>query len=189
MIYNKPIRLILLAFCIFTILTACHHKKPAPPINDWDKIKSWSFKGKMAILDGNESNTARVKWFVSKNNTQAIFKAPLWLGSLEIIESENTAKLISSKKGESNAETAQELISYELGWHFPWDSLQYWLRGHKTNQPIETIQQTKPSFIDSNWNITYTQWTQTPLGLLPKKIKAEKPPYSVKLIIYSWDFE
>ena len=189
MINTNTTRLLLLITCFLLTLSSCGNKKKNAPINDWNKLKSWSFKGKMAINDGSNNGSGRVKWLVSNNSIQAQFKAPLGQGSWTITENKNNAKLVSTINGESNAEFAQELISYELGWHFPWDSLQFWLRGHQNNETIQKINQPKTTFTDEGWQITYTKWTQTPLGLLPKKIKASKPPYSVKLIIYSWDFE
>ncbi|MFK8012911.1 MAG: lipoprotein insertase outer membrane protein LolB, partial [Marinicellaceae bacterium] len=147
------------------------------------------FKGKMAINDGLNNGSGRVKWLGTKHSIEAQFKAPLGQGSWTINETAANATLISSVNGESMAETAQELISYELGWHFPWNKLQYWLRGHQSDQAIQKIVKPKQSFTDSQWRIEFTQWTQTSLGLLPKKIKAIKAPYSVKLVIYDWQFE
>jgi len=187
--FNQPIRFLIVFITVLLFCTACQNKKPKNPINNWKNVKSWTFKGKMAINDGNNNGSGRVEWLVSLNNIQAQFKAPLGQGSWEIFEFENSAKLHSSINGETNADNAELLISNELGWHFPWNSLQYWLRGHKTNETITSISQPKSDFMDANWHISYTQWMPSPLGLLPKKITASNPPYSVKLIIYKWDFE
>jgi len=171
------------------LLSSCNKKKPPSHNYNWNSIKSWSFKGKMAINDGQNNGSGRVKWHFSDNTTQAQFKAPLGQGSWTITENTNNATLVSSTNGESSAETAQQLISYELGWHFPWNNLQYWLRGYQSGDSLNVIKQEKLGFNDESWKITYTQWTKTPMGLLPKKIKASNPPYSVKLVIYNWDFE
>ena len=189
MIDNKTTRLIILGF-IIVLFSACNNKKiNSTGSTEWSKLNSWSFNGKMAINDGNNNGSGRVKWLVSNNNTHAQFKAPLGQGSWTILEGTKNAKLTSSTNGESKGETAEQLISYELGWHFPWNKLQYWLRGHQSGSEIKTTTQEIESITDGDWQITYTKWQQTPMGLLPKKIKANKPPYSVKLIIYNWEFE
>jgi len=182
--------LLFLVIISVLLLSSCQkNKKPHQAKNQWSQVKSWSFNGKLAINDGKNNGSGRIKWLVTNNNTKAQFKAPLGQGSWDIQENQNSATLMSSTNGKTTAENAQILISKELGWHFPWDKLKYWFRGHQSESEIETIHQKIESITDGDWQITYTKWQQTPMGLLPKKIKASKPPYSVKLVIYKWNFE
>ncbi len=172
------------------LLSSCQkNKKPQQASNQWSQVNSWSFNGKLAINDGENNGSGRIKWLVTNNYTKAQFKAPLGQGSWDIQENQNSATLMSSTNGETTAENAQLLISNELGWFFPWDKIGFWFRGHSSNSEIKTITHEFESITDGDWQITYTKWQQTPMGLLPKKIKASKPPYSVKLVIYKWNFE
>ena len=184
--------LILIALLAIS-LSGCKKKIPQTraKLNNWHHVSIWTIKGKMAINNGQESGSGRIVWQQKKKSheTKAQFKAPLGQGSWEIHESANNATLISSKTGTKKAENAQILIQQELGWDFPWNKLKFWLRAYVQQAELPK-HKTKVAFLDENgWHITFAKWIDTPMGLLPKKIKASKPPYTVKLIIYQWNIE
>lgn len=179
-------------FCLMTLSSCMKTKsiKSNSEIRVWNDISEWSFKGKMAINNGKNSGSGRVTWNQNKTTLKASFKAPLGQGSWIITEQENKSELISSTNGTISANNAEALISNELGWFFPWHKIKYWLRGY--NSEVNELAQHKilPELIhDSGWEIHFQQWTKTQAGLLPRKIKAIKPPYSVKVIIYDWEIE
>jgi outer membrane lipoprotein LolB len=179
---------------MLTTLQSCQKNnslRHKPKQVQWSAITSWAFTGKMAINDGHNSGSGIVKWKVSNNNeTYAQFKAPLGQGSWTLTEANGQAKLSSSRRGTSIADDAQILISHELGWQFPWHQLQFWLRGYAYDQHKLTPHSKPLSLLnDDGWEISYQQWTQTAMGLLPKKIKARKDNFSVKLFIYTWKID
>lgn len=179
-----------IVFCLI-MLVSCGKKntKPTTSLNNWQQVSHWSFVGKMAINTGQESGSGKVQWKVSDKGSRAKFKAPLGQGSWEILEEGNNAQLISSRNGESFANNAEELIANELGWYFPWNNLHYWLRGFTPDDKL-TIDKELPETLNyDGWEITYQKWMQTPIGMLPKKIKVTKEAYTVKLIIYEWDIK
>ncbi len=165
--------------------------KPENNISNWDNVSNWSLNGKMAINNGENSGSGRITWQQSKDTLTATFKAPLGQGSWTIKEQTDQSELISSTNGTSHAETAEILISKELGWHFPWTKIKYWLRGYNSDTSSQLIRHENlpKSIEDSDWHIEFQQWTSTDIGFLPKKIKASQPPYSVKIIIYNWDLK
>ncbi len=140
----------------------------------------------MAINDGQNSGSGKVNWINKKNLNVAKFKAPLGHGSWEIIESPKQAKLISSSSGERTALNAQILLNREIGWDFPWNKLSNWFRGYTDEKVLLTHTILPTTLFHDGWEITYEKWTNTSVGWLPKKIKASKPPHSVKLFIYEW---
>jgi outer membrane lipoprotein LolB len=188
----KPnIRLIVLVLSIL-LLGACQHtqkKNTDATINmdRWQHTNSWSISGKMSISDGHNNGSGRINWHQTNTMTTAKFRAPLGQGSWSIEETISKAILTSSKHGVTYASTAEELISNELGWYFPWNNLKFWLRGLQTNMPSNHI--LPDSFNDNGWHIEFQSWMQTPIGMLPKKIKANKGSLRIKLIIYSWDIQ
>lgn len=161
--------------------------------NNWQQINSWSISGKMAINDGHNNGSGKFKWQHTNMTTVAKFSAPLGQGSWNIKETPSKAELTSSKHGPMQAATAQQLVSNELGWHFPWNNLKFWLRGHQSNLLSKnnlSVHHILPdSFNDNGWHIEFLSWTVTPMGMLPKRIKASNNSYSIKLIIYSWDIQ
>jgi outer membrane lipoprotein LolB len=185
---NKLIKVTTILICI-SLICACQNnpKKKFKENYNWNEVSSWSFSGKMAINDNKNNGSGTVHWEIEPNIVKARFKSLLGLGgNWKITETDKQAKLESSRNGVTIADNAEQLIALELGSHFPWKSLQYWVRGYKTDQPL--IQHDKLPIIinDNGWEITYQKWMDTPLGMLPKKIKATKDNYSIKLIIYKW---
>jgi outer membrane lipoprotein LolB len=180
---------IFLLIIISIALTACQRNHKIKEYSDWNQINEWSFNGKMAINDKKNNGSGRVQWNIKPHFIKAQFKTLLGFGgNWTLTETDKQAQLESSQNGVSIAENAEQLIANELGWHFPWKSLQYWVRGYKTDHPLITHKQLPTIIYDNDWEITYQKWTYTRLGLLPKKIKATKDNYSIKLIIYNWNF-
>ncbi len=186
MIQKKIKQKIFIIFILIT-LSACHHKKNIKKNIDWQERSSWSVNGKIAIKGGQESGSGRILWQVENGTIHAQFKAPLGQGSWEITENNQEAILNSSKYGKKIGSNAETLISQELGWQFPWKKLSLWLRGVKNPEQLNNLTNKQSQFFDQGWHIIFDKWQETSLGLLPKKITATKPPYSVKLIIYGWE--
>jgi len=178
-----------IALLLLISLSACQNVKHKQVNHNWTDINSWSISGKMAIDDGHQSGSGKFDWKVSTTNLEARFKAPLGQGSWIIMEDNNGARLTSSKHPDRFANNAQLLLSDELGWSFPLEKLKYWLRGYQHLQKQEKHEQAIDSLDDAEWHISYQKWQHTAMGLLPTKIKASKPPYTVKLIIYHWNFD
>jgi len=179
----------LLLLCMI-ILTSCQKQhRTVKTFNHWQQVSSWSFNGKMAINDGHNSGSGRINWQVTSTGTNAQFNAALGQGNWSIFAEKDQARLTSSRNGDQFAKKAETLIFNELGWHFPWDNLQYWLRGYKLNDNLQAHSITPELLLDDGWKITYQKWVETAVGLLPKKIKASKDSYSVKLIIYAWEIK
>ena len=180
----------LISLCI--LLASCTHlqKKSGSLDVTQSASKNWSLNGKFALSNGKKNGSGKISYSVNNKTIHAKFKAPLGQGSWEVKQQNNKAELISSKHHPMYGNSAQKLISQELGWNFPWDSLIYWLQGFKSNEKITThLSNNLKEIQDNGWTITYAKWIQTANGFLPKKIKASKPPYTVKLIIYNWNFD
>ena len=144
----------------------------------------------MAINNGENNGSGRIQWQQNKKQLTASFKAPLGQGNWTIKQNKNTAELTSSIHGTSYSENPESLIANELGWFFPWNKIKNWLRGYSSETTQLIKHHTLPeSFEDSGWVITIQQWMPSSIGYLPKKIKAIKAPYSVKVIIYEWNLQ
>ena len=180
---------IALLFIISIALSACQRNHKTQRFSNWNQVNEWSFNGKMAIKDQRNNGSGRISWNRSKNSTQVEFKAPLGQGNWKLTEDLISAKLLSSKNGTTTATNAKLLLSNELGWDFPWNQLKFWIRGYHQNQVLNPHKNLPKVINDLGWKIDYQAWMNTPLGMLPKKIKASKDEYSVKLIIYNWEIQ
>lgn len=172
------------------VLSSCQKSlKPRETFSNWKQVSTWSVKGKMAIRNDNERGSGKFSWFVHDSEITAQFSAPLGQGSWKITEDKHSAKLTSSEHGNIFGNNAEDLISAELGWHFPWNSLEYWLRGYETSQKLKSHNTLPDSFIDNSWEVIYEKWMPTPIGMLPKKIKARRSPHEVTVVIYDWNLQ
>jgi len=183
---SMPRLLFFITIC--TILASCANsqKRPKQSHTKPSNADNWSFTGKFALSNGKENGSGKIAYEINNQTVKAQFKAPLGQGSWTITENKNSAELQSSRHHPVFGNNAQALISNELGWDFPWNNLKFWLRAHKTYAKITPHTSSIDKIYDNGWTISYSKWTQTPAGLLPKKIKASKPPYAVKLVIYKW---
>ena len=170
-------------------LFSCQNMKHKHTKLKWSEVNNWSVTGKMAINDGHQSGSGKFDWIMNNNQLEAQLKAPLGQGSWKFTEDNNGAHLTSSKHPDKYSSNAQQLLNNELGWPFPLEKLKYWLRGFEYLQAPFEHKNPIDGIDDNDWHISYQKWQHTAMGLLPTKIKANKPPYSVKLIIYQWDFD
>jgi len=179
----------LISLCILLASCTSLQKKPSPIDVTQSASKNWSLTGKFALSNGKENGSGKITYSVNNQNIHAKFKAPLGQGSWEIKQDKDKAELLSNRHNPVYGNNAQLLISQELGWDFPWDSLPFWLRGYETNGKTTTHIKEIDEIHDNGWTISYSKWVQTSDGLLPRKIKASKHPYTVKLFIYKWTLD
>lgn len=181
-------------YLIFTSLifqiSACHKvHKPGQDFSSWKQVSSWAVKGKMSIQSEKNRGSGKFQWVASEASIDAEFTAALGQGSWKIHQDSEGARLTSSENGNLFANNAEELISAELGWHFPWNKLSHWLRGYKSGQRPILHQQLPGLISEDNWSIVYSKWMNTPIGFLPKVITARNAPYTVKVVIYEWNLK
>lgn len=188
---NNSFTIISVLLLTIVFLTACQKNKRTKQtqLNNWSQVSTWSFKGKIAINDGKESGSGRFTWKNIKGESRAKFIAPLGQGSWEIIKSKKKATLVSSQQGTKHAPNIDTLLQNEFGWLFPWNNLINWVRGHTSDSVLKRHNSLPVSLSENEWNITIIKWMDTPIGKLPKKIKATKPPYSLKVVIYQWEIK
>ncbi len=89
------------------------------------------------------------------------------------------------------ADSAQTLISEQLGWQVPWQQLKSWVLGrpHNINQGRITWQTDGFIIYEGGWQIEYSRLKSYPNILskqLPHKMVARKNNYSIKLSINQW---
>jgi len=187
-----------LAVAILAIgLTACQGKrdriKPSagtdtrqqPALRERVKDGPWELQGKMALSDGRHSGSGRLWWHKNAGLNSVELIAPLGQGQWQLRETPEKAVLLSSTHGEQSAESAEALLAREIGWPIPWRAMQYWLFGLPETS---TATATPKHLQEHGWDISYSRYKATDLGLLPHKIVARKSPYQVKIFIKSWHF-
>jgi outer membrane lipoprotein LolB len=198
-------RLAAWGFCLLLVLlvTACqsntrHRLRSAPAtsaeLRQRIQAGPWRLEGKMALSDGVESGSGRLQWQKDSGFNTVELTAPLGQGQWQLQETPQGAILRSSRRGVVTAASAAQLLEAEIGWAVPWAAMQHWLFGQAaTDAPVWQSQQPGTTgavrqLHENGWDIVYSRYKATKLGLLPHKIVARQGPYHVKVVIKHWHF-
>ena len=177
------------------LLSACQHHdniRPSPDdqLVDFSTINTYQLSGKMSFSNGEDGGSGRIMWLVEHGLVDATLKAPLGSKSWQITESTNGAKLVTSSGEVINATDAESLISHQLGWSVPWQSLTAWILGkqHQNKESEKHWSGDTLIIIENGWKIVYSKFRPYPNGVMPHKMVAKKGVYSIKLAVKSWQW-
>jgi len=151
-------------------------------------LTDFELSGKLALSDGQEGGSGRFTWRQQNSEVSAQFKAPLGQGNWLIEETDQGATLVVDNEAPYFARHAGTLIEEVVGWSVPWQALKKWL----LLQPVDKNQagikrtQTSITITEQDWTIVYDRFQSYSGGCLPHRIMAKKPPYSIRLVIRTW---
>ncbi len=190
----------LLCLLLLWLLTACAPKrqqmaaqrdKPAMPLRELAAHGPWRLEGKLALSDGRNSGSGRFEWFKDAGLSTVSMTAPLGQGYWQLEERPDEVTLRSSRNGVFSGQSAAALLAQEVGWDVPWDALPYWLFGLPWQEDASFVALARSEggrLWEMGWKIEYSRFKHTPAGLLPHKLVAHRPPYTIKLIVRQWRF-
>lgn len=149
----------------------------------------WALRGRIAVSDGEEGGSARVNWESDDSGYELWIYAPLAQGTWRL-HGDSSGAVLEGSGGTYRARDASSLLVRHLGWHLPVDAMRHWARGVRDPGPPARVSydaRGRPSVIrQSGWTVRYTDWAEYPELVMPRRIEAESPPYTVKLVIQDW---
>lgn len=149
----------------------------------------WALRGRIAVSDGQDGGSARVNWEAGPEHYELWIYAPLAQGTWRL-EGGPASAVLTGPKGSFRGDDAQALLERHLGWHLPVAGLRHWVRGLRAPGPVESAEYDGrgrlASLKQQGWVVTYTDWSRYPEFDMPRRIEAEFPPYSVKLVVQDW---
>lgn len=178
---------------VLLLLSGCKPSaiKPNKELNllDLTGAAYYQILGKMSFSDGNDGGSGRVNWRSHNNLIIAELKAPLGSKSWQIIEFSDGAKIETNDGYTQFSESAQTLISQELGWQVPWVELKSWIKGAPSTQDDATLEVNDNGYelYENGWSIQYSKFKNFETGHLPMLIIARKDNYSIKVSIKTWN--
>ncbi len=192
----KNIKSLTILIVVFWLLQGCQNHQnnvKSPDTNqliDLSEIDNYQFKGKMSFSDGENGGSGSVNWEKSSGLVNVRIKAPLNSKSWRLSEQTMGAELIADGKV-FHADSAQKLISKELGWQVPWKQLKSWVIGQPYNNNQAQVGSIVNGFSvkENGWLIEYSRLKppqKNLSGQLPYKMIARKGNYSIKLSIKQW---
>lgn len=150
---------------------------------------NWALRGRIAVSDGRDGGSARVNWEANEDRYELWIYAPLAQGTWRL-NGDETGAVLQGPQGSFHGEDAASLLARHMQWHLPVEAMRYWARGLRA--PGSSAQASfdprgrLQALEQSGWTIRFTDWTEYPEFEMPRRIEAESPPYSVKLVIQDW---
>lgn len=179
---------------LISLLSACSSKPKGPvhpPPPSVEEITSWETSGRVGIRTADDAISGNFNWQKSPTNFILKVVGPFGQGATTLTQSDNSLVKLAYKGKLITGSSPAELLKQELGWVFPVEDVDYWIRGLASPQSeAEIIQDLKtlhPKKITQNgWAVTYTNFTEVDGLYLPQKMQVQNPPYKINLIINQW---
>ncbi|KAA3632958.1 MAG: outer membrane lipoprotein LolB [Proteobacteria bacterium] len=182
------------------LLTACASltPRPAPLSTDtlerWEQrrdalaaIEQWDMKGRMAVRTDDDGGSATFVWVREKEVHEIEMFGPFGSGRVTITQDANGASLRDGDNPPVRADTAQELLYRQAGWHVPFESLNYWLKGVPAPEPYDRLVLDADGralgFRQNGWDVSIVDYVsaEKPVAL-PRKVFIKALPGTVHLV-------
>jgi outer membrane lipoprotein LolB len=153
----------------------------------------WTLEGRIAVSNGKDGGSGALTWMQDGDRYEFTFRAPITGKSFRLTGGPGNALLEGVDGGPLQGANAEALMRRALGWDVPLDELRAWVLGVRTqgvDAELSFGDDKLPSLLQQDgWAVSYPAWDSTRQPPLPAKVFAEKPPYSVRLVINSWTLQ
>ena len=153
--------------------------------------EGFSLRGKLGVLDGGASYSARFLWRQTGERFDIALWGPLGQGRMHLEGDNERITLIRSNEVLAQGKH-HEVMHTQLGWTLPLNVLPSWALG----EPDSSLDVVAKAYDDEgrlvgfeqlDWQVAYTQFRLIGDRWLPRRITARRGDYRVRLIISTWD--
>ena len=149
-------------------------------------IKKWSLQGRL-LIKSNDILTANIQWQHENKYDRLKLSGALGMGAVLIELSEQQIMLDTGEGERLFSSDIDAFIARQIGFVVPLTALRRWVVGaYLQDVPVTQVED---GFQQLGWQVRYNEFMQTPLGVLPRKIKISKANIKLKLIIDQWSIE
>lgn len=198
-------KLVLVIFCI--LLAACQPAvRSVKPVAEsgnamrqmerelvLEKQSRWGFRGRIAISDGQQSGTVKMRWQQRGEQFDIEISLPITNQQYRLRSFNNKVRLEGFGLVMLEGDSAENVLQQATGWRIPFQDMQLWLRGMRVNRgtAIEFGPAGLPAqFRENGWLVDYRAWDSATMPM-PTKVFANTSSNgktaSVRLQIESWD--
>lgn len=157
------------------------------------QLDHWVLSGRVAITTREEGWHATLYWkqFPQKYEIKVI--APFGGGTVMLKGDREGVMLYADDSPPEFATNATSLLTRRLGWHFPVESLRYWVLGlpdpsiQRQDSSIEfDLEHRISNLSQSGWRVRFLRYQQVDGYELPARIFLENDELSVRLVVQKW---
>ncbi|MYH16221.1 MAG: outer membrane lipoprotein LolB [Gammaproteobacteria bacterium] len=169
-------------FVALWLLAGCVSVPPISPGTDF------SIKGKIGVVDGGESWSARFVWRQSGERFEIDLWGPLGQGQTRLRGTPDRLEITDADGDVRTSGSPEALMLAELGWSLPLSLLLDWLQGRPSVKAPVAEATSDPEgnltgFRQLGWQVRFERAKQAPADAPPRRITAEKPGYRVRVAV------
>ncbi len=157
------------------------------------KQSHWSFRGRVAISDGQQAGTVKMFWQQRGEQFDIEISLPISNQKYRLRNINNKVRLEAYGLATIEGESAEAVLQQVAGWRIPFRDMQLWLRGMRADSAtrIDFGPTGLPAqFRENGWLVDYRGWNSDPTPL-PMKVfassSANGKSASVRLQVEAWE--
>ena len=157
------------------------------------KQSHWSFHGRVAISDGKQAGTVKMRWQQHGEQFDIDISLPITNQKYRLHSINNKIRLEGFGLATLEGDSAEAVLQQATGWRIPFQDMQLWLRGMRNNSAtrIDFGSTGLPAqFHENGWLVDYRGWDSA-ITPMPIKVFASSntngKSASVRLQIEEWD--
>lgn len=155
------------------------------------ELKTWAFKGRTAIVQGNEGWNAGINWEEQEQVFHIRLSGPFSQGGVELDGDQDTVTLTLNDGETLTADTPEQLLAEAMGWLLPVSALRDWVRGVPySGVPVDSQQLDQQGRLtkleQAGWQIEFLRYMPFESYSMPAKVFMKHAQLSVRLIVSDW---
>ncbi len=163
-----------------------------------NNASSWTLQGRLNIRQANNSDTVTLNWQQMVQDFEINLSGAFGIGATMISGNQESIRLQQGNQNPIEAASLSELSRDYLGYEFPAEALQFWVRGipspdspstmeFNDNQLLARLSQTDAQ--GNQWLLEYDRYQESGGLNLPGRIRMSHPDYLLTFIIQSWQIQ
>lgn len=151
---------------------------------------SFTFNGRVAIKQGEQRESAGVRWAHRAAEDEILLLAPLGQTMARIRRDAGEATLDASGRHYA-AQDMQTLMQQVLGWQLPLSGLRYWVNALPAPDGEAQIERNENGQVNvlrqQGWEINYSRYAAEGKDALPLRLTLKREGVEVVLLIDEWE--
>jgi outer membrane lipoprotein LolB len=149
-------------------------------------LDQWEITGRMAVRTDDDGGSANFVWERRSDEHNIEMFGPFGSGRVTITQSGDGAVLRDGDDPPVSAASAEELLYYQVGWHVPFESLKFWLKGVPSPTPHDTLvldaEGRALGFRQDGWEVSIPDYSPGDPVSVPRRVFIKALPGTVHLI-------